>query len=65
MTTLSSPADELASFINHVQRQDVNAICDANSGLADCATILMANQSVGTGDWATFPLSFWLTKRAK
>ncbi|NOT60493.1 MAG: Gfo/Idh/MocA family oxidoreductase [Acidobacteria bacterium] len=47
--------DELVSFIDHVRRQDVNTICDAHVGLADCATILMANQSVETGGWVTFP----------
>ncbi len=48
--------DELVSFIDHVRRQDVKTICDVNVGLTDCATILMANQSVETGGWVTFPI---------
>ncbi len=48
--------DELISFIDHVRRQDTKTICDVNVGLADCATILMANQSVETGGWVTFPV---------
>lgn len=47
--------DELVSFIDHARQQDVNTICDVNVGLADCATILMANQSVETGGWVTYP----------
>ena len=46
--------DELVSFIDHVRREDVKTICDANIGLMDCATILMANQSVETGGWINF-----------
>lgn len=47
--------DELVAFVDHVRRQDVKTICDVNVGLADCATILMANQSVETGSWVEFP----------
>ncbi|MFN0118983.1 MAG: Gfo/Idh/MocA family protein [Blastocatellia bacterium] len=47
--------DELVSFIDHVRREDVKTICDVNVGLADCATILMANQSVETGGWVMYP----------
>lgn len=47
--------DELVSFVDHVRRQDTNTICDVNVGLADCATILMANQSVESGGWISFP----------
>ncbi len=47
--------DELVSFIDHVRRQDAKTICDVNVGLTDCATILMANQSVETGGWVSFP----------
>jgi predicted dehydrogenase len=47
--------DELVAFIDCVQRQDVKTICDASVGLADCATILMANQSVESGGWVSFP----------
>jgi predicted dehydrogenase len=48
--------DELVSFIDHVRLQDPKTICDVNVGLADCATILMANQSVETGGWVRFPV---------
>ncbi|MBP6820777.1 MAG: Gfo/Idh/MocA family oxidoreductase [Acidobacteria bacterium] len=47
--------DELVSFIDHVRRQDLKTICDVNVGMTDCATILMANQSVETGGWIEFP----------
>lgn len=46
--------DELVAFVDNVRRQDVKTICDVNVGLADCATILMANQSVETGSWVHF-----------
>ena len=47
--------DELISFIDHVRRQDAKTICDVNVGMTDCATILIANQSVETGGWVMFP----------
>ncbi len=47
--------DELVSFIDHVRRQDTKTICDVNVGMADCATILIANQSVEAGSWVAFP----------
>jgi predicted dehydrogenase len=47
--------DELVSFIDHVRRRDVRTICDVKVGMTDCATILMANQSVEAGGWVTFP----------
>jgi len=47
--------DELMSFLDHVRRRDVRTIADANVALADCATILIANQSVETGGWVEFP----------
>lgn len=47
--------DELVSFLDHVRRQDVKTICDVNVGMTDCATILMANQSVEIGRWVSFP----------
>jgi predicted dehydrogenase len=47
--------DELVSFIDHVRRRDVETIADAMVGMADCATILIANQSVETGGWVKFP----------
>lgn len=47
--------DELVSFIDHVRRRDAQTIADATVGLADCATILIANQAVETGGWVEFP----------
>lgn len=47
--------DELVSFIDHVRRRDPKTIADAAVGLADCATILIANQSVEAGGWVEFP----------
>ncbi len=47
--------DELVSFIDHVRRRDAKTIADAAVGLADCTTILIANQSVETGGWVGFP----------
>jgi predicted dehydrogenase len=47
--------DELVSFADHVRRRDVKTIADATAGMADCATILMANQSVESGGWVAFP----------
>jgi predicted dehydrogenase len=47
--------DELVSFIDHVRRHDAQTIADATVGLADCATILIANQAVETGGWVEFP----------
>jgi hypothetical protein len=43
------------SFVDHVRRQDAKTICDVTVGLVDCATILMANQSVETGSWVEYP----------
>jgi predicted dehydrogenase len=48
--------DELVSFIDHVRRRDLKTIADATVGLTDCATILIANQSVETGGWVAFPV---------
>ena len=47
--------DELVSFISHVKQQDKNTVCDVKVGLEDCATVLMANQSVETGGWVDYP----------
>lgn len=47
--------DELVSFIDHVRRRDPKTIADATVGLTDCATILIANQSVESGGWVEFP----------
>ncbi len=50
------PRDQLVAFVDCVRRQDAKTICDVNVGWADCATILMANQSVETGGWISFPV---------
>ena len=47
--------DELVSFLDHVARQDPHTIADARVALADCATVLIANQSAETGGWVDFP----------
>ncbi|HEY1784932.1 MAG TPA: Gfo/Idh/MocA family oxidoreductase, partial [Pirellulales bacterium] len=47
--------DELVSFVDHVARQDRATIADARVALADCATVLIANQSAETGAWVDFP----------
>jgi predicted dehydrogenase len=47
--------DELVSFVDHVARQDPGTIADARVALADCATVLIANQSAETGGWVDFP----------
>jgi predicted dehydrogenase len=47
--------DELISFVDHVRRRDVKTIADASVALADCATILIAHQSVESGGWVEFP----------
>lgn len=47
--------DELVSFVDHVRRRDQQTIADAAVGLADCATILIAHQSVETGGWVEYP----------
>jgi len=47
--------DQLVSFIDHVRRRELKTIADAAVGLNDCATILIANQSVEAGGWVDFP----------
>jgi predicted dehydrogenase len=47
--------DELVSFLDHVRRGDPRTIADAQVGLVDCATVLLANQSAETGRWVEFP----------
>jgi len=47
--------DELVSFVDHVARQDPGTIADAHVALADCATVLIANQSADSGGWVDFP----------
>lgn len=47
--------DELVSFLDHVRRRDPETIADAQTGLIDCATVLIANQSAETGKTVEFP----------
>ncbi len=47
--------DELVSFLDHVVRQDRKTIADARVALADCVTVLIANQSAESGGWVDFP----------
>jgi predicted dehydrogenase len=49
--------DQLVSFVDHIRRRDPTTIANATVGLTDCATILIANQSVETGGWIEFPRS--------
>ncbi len=46
--------DQLVSFLDHVRRRDPHTAADAAVGLADCATILIANQSIETGGWVEY-----------
>jgi predicted dehydrogenase len=47
--------DELVSFVDHVARQDPQTIADVRVALADCVTVLIANQSAETHAWVDFP----------
>ena len=40
--------EELVSFLDHVRRRDPATICDANAGLVNAATILMAHEAAHT-----------------
>jgi len=47
--------DELVSFLDHVRRRDRKTICDVRAGLADAATILMANEAMERGTAVDYP----------
>ena len=47
--------DELASFLDHVRRRDLDTIADAQMGLHNAATVLIANQAAETGQAVEFP----------
>jgi predicted dehydrogenase len=48
--------DELIAFIDHIQRSDPKTIADAAVGVADCATVMIANQSAYEGGgWVEYP----------
>lgn len=48
--------DELVSFLDRVRTRNVKTICDANEGLRDTATVLMANQAMELAIFAFWPL---------
>ena len=47
--------DELVSFLDHVRRRDPDTIADAQLGLRNAATVLIANQAAETGRRVEFP----------
>ncbi len=46
---------ELLAFIDAVQQGSTKTIADISVGLSDAATVLIANQSLETGNWVEFP----------
>lgn len=50
-----STREELVSFLDHVRRRDHATICDANAGLANAATILMAHEAAHSRKIVEFP----------
>lgn len=51
----NSTRDELISFLDCVQRGDVNTICDVNEGLRNTATVLIGNQAIREGRQVAYP----------
>lgn len=47
--------DELVAFLDCVRRGDPGTIAGAQVGLADCATVLLANQSAESKQWVEYP----------
>ncbi len=47
--------EELLSFLDHVRRRDLDTIADAQTGLRNAATVLIANQAAETGQAVEFP----------
>ncbi|HBI43463.1 MAG TPA: hypothetical protein DDY78_11485 [Planctomycetales bacterium] len=47
--------DELASFLDHVRRRDLETLVDARAALRNAATVLIANQAAETGQGVEFP----------
>jgi hypothetical protein len=47
--------DQLVSFLDHVRRRDRATICDVHTGLADAATVLMANQAIESQTAVAYP----------
>jgi hypothetical protein len=47
--------EQLVSFLDHVRRRDPQTLCDARAGLANVATVLMANEAVHSGRPIEFP----------
>ncbi len=46
---------ELISFLDHARRGDVKTLVDAEAGLRNTATVLIANASAESGGWVRFP----------
>ena len=58
--------EELLSFLDHVRRRDVDTIADAQTGLRNAATVLIANQAAETGRAVEYPVAKEdLTQRRK
>ena len=47
--------EQLVSFLEHVRSRDLKTICDAESGLRNAATVLIANESMHSGKTVDFP----------
>ncbi len=47
--------EELLSFLDHVRRRDADTIADAQTGLRNAATVLIANEAAETGRAVEFP----------
>lgn len=47
--------DELISFLEHVRENNAKTICDANEGLRNAATVLMANEAMEAEKTIEFP----------
>ena len=47
--------EELASFLDHVRRRDMDTIADAQTGLRNAATVLIANRAAETGQGVEYP----------
>ena len=50
-----STRDQLISFLDNVQRRDVQTICTVDEGLINTATVLIANEAIKAGQAVEFP----------
>lgn len=55
-STGDSTRDELIAFLDCVQRKDPKTICDVEVGLANTATVLIANQAIKENRTVDYPL---------